>query len=366
MNRRDALLLGLLSGGALTTRALAQEGGFPPEDDFGAARPPARPPSGFPDSPDGAYRTFDISRYTKLPHAAKTTNPELGIIDWVLRRTRPATWHGGKPAALYATRDLIHVYHETKVIRQVAEIVDRFVNAKNDSISLRARVIAASNPRWRYTVFSRLETIATGPQGQQAWLLKGDDLALILAQLQLQNGVREISNKQIDLINGQTLSMRRMEPRNYVSGLRREGAAGFGAQPNFQPTEEGYDLKISPLLDYEGDAIELAIDLSVSSVLYLIKTKVIPPRQVGPAEMEIAVPEVLHSRFEQTIEKWPIGRTLLISAGIFPDFLPGERKGLLENIRSVGNNQTEVLVMLTAELIPNNRLTRRSRERDEP
>lgn len=361
MNRRDALLIGLLSGGAVSARALAQE------DEFDSPRKGNnRPPSGFPEGPDAEYRTFDITRYTtKLPHSSKSTNPELGIVDWILRRTRPSTWHGGKPAALYATRELVHAYHEPKVIRQVAEIVDRFVNAANDSISLRARVVAAANPRWRYTVFSRLESIATGPQGQQVWLLKGDDLPLVLAQLQLLNGTREISNKQVDLINGQTLTMRRMDPRNYVSGIRREGAANFGAQPNFQPTEEGYELKISPLLHFDADAIELSIDLSVSSILYFIRTKIIPPRQVGPAEMEISIPEVLHSRFEQTIEKWPIGQTLLISAGIFPDILPDNRRGLLENIRMTGNNQTELLVMLTAELNPNNRLTRRARGREE-
>ena len=88
----------------------------------------------------------------------------------------------------------------------------------------------------------------------------------------------------------------------------------------------------------------------------------IAPREIGPTEMTIDVPEVSESRLNQTVKGWPLGQTLLISAGIQPGIL--QAKGGFLNLRIPGTvpTGTELLVFLDAES-PAPR-TRAARDRD--
>ena len=70
----------------------------------------------------------------------------------------------------------------------------------------------------------------------------------------------------------------------------------------------------------------------------------IVPRQIGPAEMDIDVPEVAYTRLNQTIPGWPIDKTLIISAGILPGIFMN--KGGPLNLGLMAPTQTELLVVL--------------------
>jgi hypothetical protein len=131
--------------------------------------------------------------------------------------------------------------------------------------------------------------------------------------------------------------------------MQRESAAGIGYQPKAEQIEEGVTLRLSPLLTFEGDTLDAAIDLSSATVKSLHRTRVIAPREIGPTEMTIDVPEVAESRLNQTVKGWPVGQTLLISAGIQPGILQG--KGGFLNLRIPGTvpTGTEMLVFLDAE-----------------
>jgi hypothetical protein len=382
MNRRTALLLSMLLGGwwlprgvlaqspspsrrsaaGRTKSAAAGSGsetatrraGRDPDDEpeTRSAPPAVTPadddsPAGFPSESGQQWRQFDVSRYTALDHSQGS--PQSAIVEWVFRRTGTAPWHGDKIAVLSASKTRLRAYNNPKVLEQVGEVVERFTNAESDFLSVRVRFVAAADTRWRYAVYSRLTPVGSGPQGQQIWTLKVEDSAFVLAQMQVYQGFRLLTDQKLEMVNGQTLTVKTSEPRGYTGGMARESAAGLGFQPKAEQLEEGVTLRLSPLLTYDGDALDAAIDLTANTVKSFQRTRVIAPREIGPNEITIDVPEVTESRLNQTIKGWPLGQTLLISAGIQPGIL--QNKGGFMNLRIPGTvpTGTELLVFLDAE-----------------
>jgi hypothetical protein len=349
MNRRMALLSTMLLGGLLPRGLLAQsprsrprgdlpgrgraEGGTSrvarrgEDDDRDPEPTPVEPgadepePADFPQQPGQAWRSFDISRYTGLPHSQSNTNPQSALVDWIFRRTGSSPWHGEKIAVLSAGRTQIRAYHSPKILDQVAEVVERFTDAQADILSIRVRFVAAVDPRWRYSVYSRLNPMGSGPQGQQIWSVKVEDAAFVMAQMGITQGFKPLYDQRVEMVNGQTLRVEQSVRQNYVAGLQRASAVGLGFQPGTQALVEGIELRLSPLLSYAGDTLDAAIDLKATTIRKLHGTKVIAPREIGPAEMAIDVPEVSETRLNQTVLDWPLDQTLLISAGIHPGIL---------------------------------------------
>jgi hypothetical protein len=300
-----------------------------------------------PAEPGQKWQSFDITRYTSLDHSQP--NPQNAIVEWIFRRTTTAPWHGDKVAVLSASRARIRAYNDAKHLEQAAEVVDRFTNAVSDFLSIRVRFVAAVDTRWRYAVYSRLTPVGSGPQGQQIWTLKVEDSAFVMAQMQVYSGFRLLTDQKVDMVNGQTLTVKTSESRGFTGGMARESAVGLGYQPKAEQLEEGVTLRLSPLLTYDGDALDAAIDLTANTVRSLHRTRVIAPREIGPAEITIDVPEATETRLNQTVKGWPVGQTLLISAGIHPGIL--QNKGGFMNLRIPGTvpTGTELLVFLDAE-----------------
>jgi hypothetical protein len=365
MNRRSALWLTMLLGGFAPRWLWAQTPGAPARTRRSSAnsratraededRLPAAeadddnsPPADFPNEPGRRWLKIDISKYTDLPHSSE--NPQAALIEWIFRRTESGTWHGDKVAVLCANRSILRAYHTPNVLKQVAEMVDRFIDAEADLLSVRVRFVAADDPRWRHFVFDNLTPLASGPQGQQVWTLKLEDTASILAQMQVTQSSKLIADRKFELVNGQTVTMHSSLPRNYVAGLQRESAVGLGFQPAVKQLEEGVVLRFSPLLVFEGDGLDAAIDLRSNTIRYLHKTPVLAPREIGPREMTIDVPEVSETRLNQTISGWPLGRSLLISAGIQPGILQSKTGFLNLRIPGTYPTSTELLVFIDVE-----------------
>jgi hypothetical protein len=369
MNRRTLLLLSTMLGGLAPLKLLAQEpvprarSRRDLEDAPRTARrsrddnaqddpPPAAAerddaPPNLPAEAGQQWRNFDIAKYTALPH--KENNPQNSIVDWIFRRTTTSPWHGEKVAVLAAGRSKIRAYHNAKVLDQVAEVVERFVDAQSDYLSLTVRIVAAADSRWRFSVFKRLNLMGTGPQGQQVWTLRAEDATMILNQLQIANGARELAKEKFEMINGQTANLSTTSKRPYTGGLERDGAeAGF--QPKAEELSEGVVVRISPLLAYDGDSLDAALELTTNNVRSFHQTRILAPREVGPGEARIDVPEVSETRLNHTIRGWRIGQTVLISAGIQPGIL--QSKGGLFNMRIPATvpGGTEVLVFLDIAL----------------
>jgi len=405
MNRRMALMLGLLSGGLLPAQLYAQtrprrssddadadadadapSGRFrrpksgtrtasrdasqdveeiPSPDEVEPLDDSTAPPADFREEAGEVWRTFDISKYTSLPHAS--SNPQTALVEWIFRRTGSAIWHGDKVAVLSAGRSQLRAYHTPKVLRQVQDIVERFTDQQvPDILRLRVRFIAAADTRWRYLVATRLNPVGSGPQGQQIWTVRSEDAAMVRTQMAAYDSFRALLDQEYKLVNGQTLSVKQTKPVDYIVGPRRDSGAGLGFEEGSAQLEEGVILRISPLLNYEGDAVDAAIDLRGNTVKAFHRTRVMVRRDVGPADMTIDVPEVVESRLNQTVQGWPIGQTLLISGGIQPGIL--QSKGGLFNLRLPGTvpTSTELLVFLDLETVstPAARTTRRRRSGD--
>jgi hypothetical protein len=268
-------------------------------------------------------------------------------------------------AVLYANRNELVAYNSPQVIKQVDEIVERFVNPADDINTLKVQVqfIAAVDPRWRYSVYPRLTYVGGGPQGQQIWTMTSRDAALVLTQMQIQQGFRQLAKEGVEMVNGQSLSIRTREPRTFVGGLAPDPSGGVAFTPKSDKIEEGIMLKLSPLMTFEGTAVDAKIDLTVNMVRTLHRTKVIAPRgEIGSVETNIDVPDATQTRLEQTVRNWRLGQALIISCGIHPGIL--DKKGGPFNLPIPGfvPTATEVLVFLDIETVDKGR-TARTRSR---
>lgn len=352
MNRRTALFSSLALGGLLARTGLGQQSGRTraaeqPEPEF---RPdPADSQSAPADfsRPGTKWRIFNISRYTDLPHAEETERPESSMVDWILRRTGSEAWHGADLAVLNATPKELRIYHNLKMLEQVTDVVKRFIDSVFDMLTLRVRIVVAADPKWRYAVYSQLEPKAAGPMGQQVWTIDLGTAEMALAQMGIAQNFRKIYDRRHKLVNGQTLYVKSSNSLDYYSGLDRASSASLGYEPKVSKLEEGVEIRLSPLLNFDGTAIDLAIDLKASALQKLHTTKVIAPRKIGPAEMNVDIPQFAASRMNQTIANWPLDRTLAISAGILPGVLE-EEGGFMANLRlpGVSPNATELLILL--------------------
>ena len=177
------------------------------------------------------------------------------------------------------------------------------------------------------------------------------EAAMTLTQMQVQQGFRKLADQRVEMINGQTLSIRTFEPRSYAGGLQTDGAAGTAYQSKPEKLEESIVLKLTPLLTFDGDALDAVIDLTINTVHSFHRTKVIAPRDVGPAEMAVDVPESTQTHLDQTLKNWKLNQTLIISGGIHPGIL--DKKGGWFNLQIPGTypTGTEVLVFLEAETV---------------
>jgi hypothetical protein len=377
MNRRTALLASMFLGGLVPPSLRAQgqgrrlarreetaESSAGDSDTVGAGAGfvDSDLPATFPKERTFQLKKWDISRYTRITnHQAP---PEKALIDWIFLRTGTSEWHGDRPAALWANRNFLYAYNSPEILKQVYDIYERFIQADTDMLTVHVQLVAAVDPRWRYTVYSRLTYVGGGPQGQQIWTMKSDDAALVLSQMQVQQGFRPLARGRLEMINGQTVKWRTLEERTFVGGLQRDSTVGLSFQPRPEKLNEGIVLKFSPLLTFEGTGVDAKIDLTVNTLRALHRTRVIAPREVGAAETSIDVPDATETRLEQTVKNWPLGQTLVIACGIHPGIL--DKKGGLFNLPIPGTfpTATEVLVFLDVNKVQRPRATRDTDSRD--
>ena len=122
-----------------------------------------------------------------------------------------------------------------------------------------------------------------------------------------------------------------MEKRPFVGGLQRDGAAGISLPASPEKLNEGIVLKLSPLLTFDGNAVDAMIDLTVNTLVRSFhRTKVIAPRDDrAAAEPFVEVPTSTETHLDQTVKNWPLAQTLVIS-GVPPGIL--DKKSGLFNL----------------------------------
>ena len=93
------------------------------------------------------------------------------------------------------------------MLDQVDEVVERFIDAYADVLKVRVRFVAADSPKWRYAIFSRLNPLGSGPQGQQIWSVKAEDAAMVIAQIGINQGGKPLTDQTVQVVNGQKITV---------------------------------------------------------------------------------------------------------------------------------------------------------------
>lgn len=260
------------------------------------------------------WREYDIRPYTAK--VTGTERPQQAVIDWILRETGTEVWFTEPFGILNATRDTLRVYHTPEMQSLVLDIVDRFVKSQAEPQALSLRLVTVSSPNWRSTALPLLQPIDVRATGVDAWLLSKENAALLVGQLRKRADFREHNSPNLVIHNGQSQSISRLTPKNYVRTVRMKPNVWPGHELMMGQLQEGFSLQLSPLMSLDGDTIDAVVQCNVDQIEKLVPVSVDVPTVGGGAQrVQIQVPQIvswrLHERF-----RWPANKVLLLSVGV--------------------------------------------------
>ena len=298
-----------------------------------AASHEQEPPHQLPQTHGQIWREYDIRGYTER-HAVED-RAEQTIVDWILRETGTEMWFSEPLGVLSAERHTLRVYHTPDVQAVVREIVERFQRAEFSAHVFGVRMVTLASPNWRSRAIPRLTPVQVQTPGVEAWLVSHEDAALVLADLQKRTDFREHNSPNLLIRNGDVHEISRTRPVAYLKNLQgvAQGAWG-GPSVGMGQVEEGFSLRLSPLMGLDGRTVDAVIKIESHQVENLKSVNVPAPTTRNPREMAtIKVPQTsswrLHERFH-----WPADRVLLISCGVVSSPAPDrENRFPLANLR---------------------------------
>ncbi len=272
------------------------------------------------------WREYDISPYTS--RVTSTERPQQAVVDWILRETGTEVWFSDPLGLLNAGKDTLHVYHTPEMQRLVHDVVDRFVSSQAESYAYSLRLVTIASPSWRTAAMSLLQPVDTKSMGVNAWLLSKENAAVLIGQLRKRTDFREHNSPNVLIHNGQSHTISRTTPRNYIRSVRVKRDAWPGHEMDMGQMQEGYSLQVSPLMSLDGNTIDAVLQCHIDQIEKLVPVAVdVPSVAGGMQRVQVQVPQVvswrLHERF-----RWPANQVLLLSCGVVASPSP-ERKGPL-------------------------------------
>ncbi|HBO43132.1 MAG TPA: hypothetical protein DD670_04195 [Planctomycetaceae bacterium] len=260
------------------------------------------------------WREYDISTYAM--RVSSTERPEQAIVDWILRETGYEAWHGETVSILSASPRKLRVYHTPEIQAVVAEIVDRFVGNQSDSQAFGLRIVSVNNPNWRAKAQGILQPVKVQSQGVQAWVLRKEDAAFLLADLRRRSDYREHSSPYLMVYNGQSSLVNLMRPTQYIRDIIVPAGSLGGYQPEAGQIDEGLSLEFSPLLSLDTQLIDATIKCTATQVDKMIPVVIeVPASPTTRQRTKVDVPQMTHFRFHERF-RWPTDHVLLISLGM--------------------------------------------------
>jgi len=324
-----------------TRVAAAEEEAAPP-----ARRPAAR--AGSLSNRDGQiWREYDLRAYTS--RVTETSQPQQAVIDWVLRETGYESWHSGPMALLHADADVLSCYHTPEVQNVVEGVVDRFINPHAEDTTFALRVISIDNPNWRARAQRMMVSLPVETEGVQAWLLKNEDAALLLAELRKRTDYREHSSPNLMVGNGQSTVVAASRTRSYIRDVTLTGDTWPGFQPEIGQIDEGFSLELNPLASLDGATVDAILKCNIDQVERLRPVVLEVPTTVAPRQRtKIEVPQVSHCRLHERF-RWPADHVLLIGLGVVATPVPTDPNPLLNLIPvQMEAPRADLLVMIEA------------------
>jgi hypothetical protein len=257
---------------------------------------------------------YDISPYTS--RVTSTARPEQAIVDWILRETGTEVWFSEPVGLLSASRDKLLVYHTPEMQELIREIVDRFVNSRAESHAFALRLVTIGNPNWRSKALPLMRSVTVQSPGVDAWLLSKENAALLIAEVRKRTDFREHNSPNLVIHNGQSQTISRTRPRNYVRSVQLRDGALPGYEMEMGQIQEGYSLQISPLMSLDEQTVDAVIRCHIDQVEKLLPITIdVPGLGVQRQSVQVQVPQMvswrLHERF-----RWPAEQVLLLSCGV--------------------------------------------------
>jgi hypothetical protein len=258
------------------------------------------------------WQEYDLREYTS--RVTTTARPEQAIIDWILRETGTEVWFSEPLGVLNADRDSLRVYHTAEMHQLIQDVVDRFVKGSTEPQAIGLRLVTVGNPNWRARAMTLMQSVAVQSPGVDAWLLTKENAAMLLTELRRRADFKEHSAPNVALFNGQSQTLSRLRPRNYVRSVQLTNTA-IGFELETAQIQEGYSLQVSPLMSLDGRTVDAVIKCQIDQVEKLIPIPVEVPSGGRRESVQIQVPQLvswrLHERF-----RWPADNVLVLSCGV--------------------------------------------------
>jgi hypothetical protein len=260
------------------------------------------------------WREYDITPYTA--RVTSSPKPEQAIVDWILRETGTEMWFSLPLGIINAGPNTLTVYHTADTQRLVSEIVDRFIVSQAESHVFALRLMTVGSPNWRSRVYSLLRPVSVQTPGVDAWLLSKENAAVLAVELAKRNDYREYKSPNLAIQNGQTHTIARKRPRNYIRSVRMGDTAWPGHELEMTQIEEGFSLQLSPLLSLDQHTVDCVIKCEVDQIEKLVPVVIdVPSPTATRQRVQIQIAQMaswrLHERF-----RWPIDQVLVISCGV--------------------------------------------------
>lgn len=300
-----------------------------------------RPEIKLPGSPEThVWKDYDIRPFTR--QAVEQADPQQAVLDWILRQTGTDTWFRSPGGLLNADRHWVHVYHSEQTHAQVAQLLQRFLHARNTEQSISVKLVTVDNPQWRKFALRTLTPIQVHSPGMDAWTLAKEDATILLATLRQQVGFQEHAAPNTMVANGQSQVLQRMQPRTYRRSVLFEPNTWPMAQTVPGDIDEGFSLQISSLADDDRQICEVALHCKVNHLESLETVDLSTPPSLN--RLEIDIPQLSSWEIRERF-RWPQDRVLLICRNVAA--MPGTtRPDLLSGVFGKGERRLDALLFL--------------------
>lgn len=294
------------------------------------------------------WREYDISPYTN--QITSIDNPQQAIIDWILHETGTEMWFNQPLGVLSANKNQLRVYHTPEIHNVVKPIIDRFIRTQGQLQTMDVNLVTIGNPNWRSQSYSILQSIDVQSPGIEAWLVSKENAALLLNGLSKRSDFRQHSGGRLTNHDGQSLTLEKKEPVQFVRNLRWAnngiGAAGPSVQPEMTTINEGYRLEIGCLSSLDNKSIEACVQCEVDQVEKLNKVKVSVPDSLGnPMPMNLQIPQLVSWRLKERF-RWPADQVLLLGCGVVANPEPKTAGGSGLNLLGSRSDRVEALLFI--------------------
>ena len=326
--------------GILCASLAAQQGpsgaGSAQLDTGSATAPSSASRMQLPNSAGQVWREYDLRPYTS--NVTTTATPQQAVLDWILRETGTNMWFNEPLGILSADRNTLRVYHTPEIQSVVARVVDQLTASRGQVQVLGIKLVTVGNANWRAGALSAMQSIPVQSEGVQGWVTSKENAAGLYNQLRNRGDFRVQSAGELQLHNGQKMTVSQRTPRDYYAGLQTQylGNTAQQVQPEVRRIEEGYTLSLDVLSAADGKSLEVVLDCEVDQVEKFRNVRVDVPASgtASNGSVEIQVPQLVSWKLNERF-RWSSDQVLILSCGVVatpePDGNGGMNLGKLIN-----------------------------------